>query len=142
MDHVRKAKALTVLNLARDIKGNNKSSYRYVTDKRKPKENVVPLWKETEDLVAQYLEKAEVLDDFFVSVFTNKCSNHTAQVTEGKSRDWENEEPPNAEEGQSCDCLRNLRGHNFMAPDEMHLQVLKDLADEVAEPLSTIFEKS
>jgi len=28
----------------------------------------------------------------FASVFTGKCSNHTAQVTEGKVRDWENEE--------------------------------------------------
>ena len=30
---------------------------------------------------------------FFASVFTGKCSRHTAQVAEGKGRDWENEEP-------------------------------------------------
>ena len=44
-DQVRKAKALTELNLARDIKGNKKSFYRYVSDKRKTRENVGPLRK-------------------------------------------------------------------------------------------------
>ena len=63
-------------------------------DKRKTRENVGPLQKETGDLVTQDMEKAEVLNEFFASVFTGKCSSHTAQVTEGKGRDWENEEPP------------------------------------------------
>ncbi|GAB0185133.1 zinc finger protein 777-like [Grus japonensis] len=33
-------------------------------------------------------------------VFTNKCSSRTAQVAEGKGRDWENEEPPTVGEDQ------------------------------------------
>ena len=59
-----------------------------------------PLWKETGDLVTWDMEKAEVLKDFFASVFTSKCSSHTAQVTEGKGRDWVNEELPTVGEGQ------------------------------------------
>ncbi|GAB0186661.1 mitochondrial enolase superfamily member 1 [Grus japonensis] len=39
-DQVRKAKALIDLNLARDVKGNKKSFYRYISDKRKMRENV------------------------------------------------------------------------------------------------------
>jgi len=54
---------------------------------------VGPLWKETRDLVTCDMEKVEVLNDFFASVFTGKCSSHTAQVTESKGRNWENEEP-------------------------------------------------
>jgi len=58
---------------------------------------------------------------FFSSVFNSKCSSHTAQVAEGKGTDWENEEPPAVGEDQVRDCLRNLKVHRSMGPDEMHL---------------------
>lgn len=45
--------------------------------------NVSLLWKETGDLVAQDMEKVEVLHAFFVSAFTSKLSSHTTQVTGG-----------------------------------------------------------
>ncbi|KFV98219.1 hypothetical protein N327_09172, partial [Fulmarus glacialis] len=99
-DQIRKAKALIELNLARDVKGNKKSFYRYVGDKRKTRENVGPLRNKTGDLVTWHMEKAEVLNDFFASVFTSKCSSLTAQAAKGKGRDWENEEPPTLGEDQ------------------------------------------
>jgi len=87
------------------------------------------------------VEKAEVFNDFFASVFNSMCSSHTAQFAEGKGRDWEKEELPTVED-QVRDCLRNLKVHKSMEPDEMHPWVLREPVDEVARPLSIIFERS
>ncbi|KAK4817455.1 hypothetical protein QYF61_015610 [Mycteria americana] len=61
-----------------NVKGNKKSFYRYVGDKRKTRENVGPLRKETGDPVILDMEKAEVPNNFFASVFVGKCSGHAA----------------------------------------------------------------
>ena len=52
-DQVKKSKSLIELNLARDVKGNKTSFCRYISDKRKTRENVAPFWRETGDLVSR-----------------------------------------------------------------------------------------
>lgn len=60
-------------------------------------ENVGLLWKEIGDLVIWDVEKAKIFNNtqqrhaFLALVFM--CSSQTSQVTEGKGRDCENEEP-------------------------------------------------
>jgi len=46
------------------------------------------------------VEKVEILNDFFASVFTGKSFSLTTQASENKGRDWENEEPPAVGEDQ------------------------------------------
>ncbi|KFQ81143.1 hypothetical protein N335_03187, partial [Phaethon lepturus] len=82
-DGVRKDKVKLELNLARDAKNNKKGFYRYVW-KRKVKESISPLVSKTgtmdvtSKLATMDEEEAEVLNDFFASVFTGSVSSHTS----------------------------------------------------------------
>jgi len=53
----------------RDVK-NKKGFYRYVGQKRQAKESIPPLINEKGELATTSMEEAEVLNEFFASVFT------------------------------------------------------------------------
>ena len=76
---------MIVLNMARDIKGNRKGFYKYISDKRKTRENLGPLLKERGDLVTQEMKKSKVLNNFFASFFTGKCSSQAAHSPNPKA---------------------------------------------------------
>jgi len=69
---IRKAKAHLELNLARNVQGNENCLYKHISSTRKTRTKVGLLLKVAEDFVTKDMEKAEVLNTFFTSVFTGK----------------------------------------------------------------------
>ncbi|CAM5073417.1 unnamed protein product [Natator depressus] len=80
-NEIRRAKSHLELQLARDVKSNKKGFFRYVGNKKKAKESVGSLLNEGGNLVTEDVEKANVLNAFFASVFTNKVSSQTAALS-------------------------------------------------------------
>ncbi|KFM05399.1 hypothetical protein AS27_15836, partial [Aptenodytes forsteri] len=99
-DGVRKAKVWMELNLARDAKNNKKGFYRYVSQKRKVKESILPLMSKTGKLVTTDEEKAEVLNNVFASVFTGNLSSLTSRADGLQGRDLGSKVPPTVREDQ------------------------------------------
>lgn len=113
------------LNQPMNIKGNKKSFYNYVDDKRKIRENVNPLCKEMEDLLT------------FLPFSSMTNVPPMLPVSQDKVRYWENEESPTVREDQVLD---HLKMHKTMGSDEMNLWVLRQMTDEVAKLISVICE--
>ena len=128
-DGIRKAKAQMELNSARDVKNSKKGFYRYIGRRRQAKESVPPLINETGKLASSDMEKAEVLNKCFASVFTGGQVSYVCQYPEAPGEGERSRFHPTVTVEQVQDRL-------------MKWDVYREVADVVAELLSIIFEKS
>lgn len=68
-------KAQLELSMATAVKDNKKGFYKYITNKKRVKENLLPLLDTQGNVVMQDEEKTEVLSALFISVFNRKTQD-------------------------------------------------------------------
>lgn len=73
------------LKLQREAQGNKKRFCKYTSSRKKTHENVGSLLSGAGDLVTRNMEKAQVLNAFFLSVFSGKVCPLASQVCESPS---------------------------------------------------------
>ena len=135
----RKAKCQKEKEVAQFSKSNPKLFFQYVNSKIKPKENISNLLKEDGSLTEGDLEKSEILNNFFASVFTKEnttdmplfiCENEV--ITSEVSISMKDMEK----------ALLSLKTCKSPGPDEIHPRILKELAHELSLPLKILFDKT
>jgi len=142
-EKIGKAKAKPELRLATVVRDNKKCFYEYINNKKRAKESLHPLLGVRGNIDNKDEEKAEVLNAFFDSIFnsqTGYCQDSQPPVLE--DREGEQNKPPIIQQEAVNSLLCHLDAYRSMGLDGIHLRALRYLAEELAKPLSIIYQQS
>ena len=137
---VRSAKREFEKKLADEIKVNPKSFWSYVRSKTKVKKGISDLDKEDGTRTQNDEEKADVLNKFFASVFTREDLENIPDPE--MKFDGTPLEGLNISSDEVLKKLMKMNPSKSPGPDGVHPRVLKETAECIVEPLTTIFNKS
>ena len=126
--------------LVNDIKDNPKAFWYYARSKTKTKSGISDLRKDNGSLTNTDLEKADVLNNFFISVFTQENTNTMPEIdsfSKGGPLKYVLITP-----NMVLKKLSALNKSKSPGQDGLHPRVLKELKDVIALPLSIIYNIS
>ena len=129
--------------LAKNIKQDSKSFYKYVRSKLTRKDKVGPLKDAAGKTVTDDKETAKILNDYFGSVFT-KEDNSCLPVPKQLFRGDEEDKLRNVKftEATVIEALNNLKTDKSPGPDKLPPKFLYEVRHELSEALTMIFNES
>lgn len=136
-DEVWEAKTQLDLDQTRGDEDDRKAFYNYISDKRKTWENVGTALLNEVGISCQGMDKVEVLNAFFASIFTRLEESRVPKT----SKDWIKECVPLVKESQIREYLSKLDIHKSMGCDRM-LRELRCHCEATFNKHSMIFDCS
>ena len=137
---IKAAKVGYKKQVAENIKTNTKAFWNYVQSKTKTRNAVGSLISETGDIVTDGLRKAQMLNNFFTSVFTKEDVTNIP-IFESRSNGVMLENFEITEE-IVVKHIKKLNASKSQGPDNYHPKLLLETVNEVKKPLTDIFNKS
>ncbi|KAL8601399.1 hypothetical protein ACOMHN_042403 [Nucella lapillus] len=136
----RKAKRRLEATVAAEAKKNPKVFLSYVKSKTTTRSGIGDLKKEDGSKTTSDQEKAELLNDFFHSMFTHEDDGPLPDpLTAEYSMILEDFE---ISEEKVLNLLQTLKTHKATGPDGINPLVLSKAADTLAHPVTILFRKS
>ena len=136
---IRNAKYEYEKSLAVNINSDNKSFWKYVKSKTKTKDGISDLLNEDGKLSESDAEKADILNKFFCSVFTNENISNIPTLI---NRTTTILDDITFTEEKVFRCLEKLKVSKSPGPDGIHNKVLFELRHVLCKPLTKFFNLS
>ena len=131
---IRAAKNRFKSKLASNIKNDTKSFYAYVNSRSKARVKVGPLVGNG-NIVSDAVDMADQLNDYFTSVFTRENLSRIPSIQDNTNAHLADIQVTPAKVMKK---LERLRSDKAAGPDELSPRVLKEVTEEICEPLTVI----
>ena len=113
--------------------------YAFISRARKTRNKIGPLVDDDGNVITDSTEQATLLNDYYATVFT---INETATPEVETSGDGAELDDLEIGKETTKHIIDNLKVQSASGPDGIPPRVLKELRDEIAEPLTILFRKS
>ena len=139
---IRKAKYEYEKNVVFNCKTNSKCFWKYVRDKLDMKCGISSLKKEDGSLATENKDKADVLNNFFSSVFTREDLVNIPYIGRSSRSDGIELTEIILTAEAVKNKLKNLNVNKACGPDGIPARILKEASEELSLPLVVLFNKS
>lgn len=131
-------------NLSKNVKKDNKSFYAYVRSKQRTKEKVGPLKDKRGQVISEDKAAANVLNDYFSSVFTTENYANMPVPIQSFNGDIQTEGLLDIKitEALVASKLEKLDVNKCPGLDEIHPKLLYEIRKNVGKPLARMFKFS
>ena len=128
--------------ISMDVKKNPKAFWKYISVKTKTRSGITVLHCDPNDessrLTNNDSHKANLLNEYFASVFTNEPHGNIPILETRTEKEMEY----NIISDEIALLLKNMDGNKSPSPDGYHPCFIKELADFIIEPIGIIFRNS